>query len=121
MRVDLEETAPGASFRSDVCVIGAGIMGLLLAQRLAAGGLDVSLLEAGGLELESRSQDLYAAEMRGEPHAGTTEGRFRTFGGSSIRWGGQLLPYAPEIFAARGVVGGMGWPITETDLEKYDP
>jgi choline dehydrogenase-like flavoprotein len=121
MRIDLEDAASGTSFRSDVCIVGAGVMGLLLAEKLARSGLEVSLLEAGGLELEPRSQALYETEMRGETHLGTTEGRFRAFGGSSIRWGGQLLPYSPEVFASRAAVGGASWPVSETDLEKYYP
>jgi choline dehydrogenase-like flavoprotein len=119
MRVDLEDVATGTAFRSDVCVIGAGVMGLLLANKLAGYGLEVSLLEAGGLELESRSQALYESEMRGETHLGTTEARFRTFGGSSIRWGGQLLPYSTEVFTSRPAVGGASWPISEADFENY--
>jgi hypothetical protein len=35
------------------------------------------------LELEDRSQALYQAKMAAMQHLGSTEGRFRTFGGSS--------------------------------------
>jgi choline dehydrogenase-like flavoprotein len=121
MRRDLDrETAP-AKFCSDVCVIGAGIAGLILARRLASHGFEVHLLEAGGETLESRSQCLFEAEMRGAFHQGTRTGRFRVFGGSSTRWAGQLLPYPSELFQARRSVGGIGWPISESDLTQYYP
>src|SRR5476649_1862888 len=96
MRNVLEIIPSGTQFQSEICIVGAGVAGLLLAQKLADDGIEVHLLEAGGEDLEQRSQDLYQGEMRGALHTGTTEGRFRTFGGSSTRWAGQLLPYPDE-------------------------
>ena len=112
MHIDLDHTAPQSS-SSTVCIVGAGIAGLILATRLAAAGIHVHLLEAGGLELEPRSQALFATEQPATPHLGVTEGRFRTFGGSSTRWGAQLLPFTPDIF--------NDWPISEADLTPYYP
>lgn len=98
MLVDLEEVeAQSEPIRSQVCIIGAGLAGLLLAQRLAAAGIGVALLEAGGRTLEDRSQRIYEARMARLKHDGTCEGRFRLLGGTSTRWGGQLMPYTAEI------------------------
>jgi choline dehydrogenase-like flavoprotein len=111
MHIDLDLVESGRGFRARFCVVGGGIAGLLVATRLAERGHEVLLLEAGGLEPEERSQKLYEAEMGGADHAGTTEGRFRTFGGSSTRWGGQLLPYTADIFEP--------WPIAESDVAPF--
>jgi hypothetical protein len=46
-------------YTSAVCIIGGGIAGLVLARALAANGTEVLVLEAGGLELEDRSQILF--------------------------------------------------------------
>lgn len=121
MQIDLEEVSPGTEFESDVCVIGAGVAGLLLSRKLAGYGFRVHLLEAGGKKLEERSQDLYKSEMRGVFHQGATEGRFRTFGGASTRWGGQLLSYPDEVFQKRELFGHIGWPISEADIRAYYP
>ena len=113
MHVDVEQLGADAAPEAEFCVVGGGVAGLVLARRLAAAGRQVMVLEAGGLEFEERSQAFYAAEMTAEMHRGSTEGRFRTFGGSSTRWGGQLLPYTADIFAAGG------WPIGEEVVTPY--
>jgi choline dehydrogenase-like flavoprotein len=119
MKIDLDAVPSETEFKSEICIIGAGIAGLLLANRLAGYGLQVHLLEAGGMSLEERSQALYKSEMQGVIHNGTTEGRFRTFGGSSTRWGGQILSYTDEVFQTREMLDNIGWPISEADIRTY--
>ncbi len=119
MHIDLDQSRAKRSFHSSVCIIGGGIAGLILATRLADRGIDVHLLEAGGLEFEQRSQDLYKAEMSAGNHRGSNEGRFRTFGGSSTQWGGQLLPFTPDIFDPPPGSPSIPWPIQEWDLAPY--
>jgi choline dehydrogenase-like flavoprotein len=119
MHIDLEQLEAGATPRAEFCVVGGGVAGLILARRLAAAGRQVMVLEAGGLELEERSQALYAAEMPAERHGGSTEGRFRTFGGSSTRWGGQLLPFSADVFTPPAGSAAPAWPIGEEALLPY--
>jgi choline dehydrogenase-like flavoprotein len=113
MQIDLERHEVEAeAVRSQVCIVGAGIAGLTLAHRLSALGIDVVLLEAGGQTIDENSQSVFAgAQLTGHPHLGTTEGRFRVLGGSSLRWGGQLLPLSSELDPA--------WPITAADLAPF--
>jgi choline dehydrogenase-like flavoprotein len=119
MLIDLHQFSSDTLPQADICIVGGGIAGLVLADSLKGSGLKVCLLEAGGLFLESRSQDLYAAEIIGHPHSGTTDGRFRMLGGSSTRWGGQILPLANHDFSQRSHVPESGWPIAPEDLEPY--
>ena len=119
MHVDLDTTAASQSFNAPICIIGGGIAGLVLATRLATRGIDVHLLEAGGLILEERSQALYNPEMGRERHTGCFDGRFRTFGGSSTRWGGQLLPFTEDIFGPAPGCPSLPWPIHAAELAPY--
>ena len=124
MHVDLDGAQPQAapaSCDSTVCIVGAGIAGLILATRLAAAGLHVHLLEAGSLQQEERSQAFYAAEQTADTHKGVTDGRFRTFGGSSTRWGAQILPFTPDIFDPLPGTPSLPWPIRASELTPYYP
>jgi choline dehydrogenase-like flavoprotein len=120
--VDLEEVeAQPESIRAQVCIIGAGVAGHSLAQRLVTAGIDVALLEAGGRFHEERSQSIYNARMARLKHSGTHEGRFRLLGGSSTRWGGQLLPYTAEILQPPSSLPSHGWPLTIDEVALFYP
>ena len=112
MEIDLATVeAPVEVVRSQVCVVGAGIAGLVLARKLAMRGVDVVVLEAGGRSIEDAGQGLFAAaELKGQAHLGTTEGRFRVFGGTSLRWGGQVLSMAAD---------GDRWPVSAGELKPF--
>lgn len=117
--IDLHALPAGQEFQSDLLIVGAGIAGLVLADAMRGSGRQVDVLEAGGESLEPESQALYAAEMAATPHLGTTEGRFRVYGGSSTRWGGQLLPLAAHDFAQRPHVPHSGWSLDPSQLSPY--
>lgn len=123
MYVDLDsadaEACCSRPYRSRVCIAGAGVAGIILASSLALKGIEVHLLEGGGLEPEESSQELYSARTEGAPHCGTTQGRFRTFGGSSTRWGGQMLPYTEDVFHPPNELGLPGWPLDAREIEPY--
>lgn len=102
----------------DVCVIGAGAAGMVLAVQLLRAGRSVVLLESGGLQLEAASQDLYRSEVTGQRHTGVHDGRFRTWGGTTTRWGGQILELEPIDFAQRDWIAGSGWPISKDELRN---
>ena len=105
----------------DICIIGAGIAGLTIAWALRQSGLKVVLIEGGGMADEARSQSLYdtSVEFADQVNNGVSNGRFRVFGGSGTRWGGQLIPPADYELAPRAAVNGIVWPITPAALKPY--
>ena len=116
---DLLRDAPGAGLVSNVLIVGAGAAGIALAVELGRLGKTVTLLEGGGAGLEDDSQDPYRSEVTGLAHRGVHEGRVRVKGGTTTRWGGQILELQEIDFAPRPWVPGSGWPITKEDLRPF--
>ncbi len=112
MEIDLEHVqddlaASSPALQAEVCVVGGGIAGLTLAHSLAVHGTDVLLVEAGGTQEGAASEA--AAVFPEEIHAGTAHDRVRALGGTSLTWGGQLLP----------VLDFEGWPVSAEQLAPY--
>jgi choline dehydrogenase-like flavoprotein len=119
MLADLRSDDLPGLLDTDVCIVGAGPVGISLAIDLSRQGLDVVMLESGGRAIDPALQDLYRSTNVGRQHNGINLGRYRAFGGTSTRWGGQILPFGRIDFERRTWVEGSGWPITFEDLEPY--
>lgn len=105
--------------KADVCIVGAGAAGICLAVELNRLGKRVLLLEGGGPEIEVASQEPYRSELAGLPHQGIHSGRFRSYGGSTTKWGGQILELDDIDFEKREWVAGSGWPLTKQELTPF--
>jgi choline dehydrogenase-like flavoprotein len=117
--LDLEENQ---TVRSQICVIGAGPAGVILTLELAKAGLDVILLESGGLEAgEPYSADLKGTLVNARHHAGLDECRSRQLGGTSAQWAGRCVPLDPIDFEHRDYAENSGWPIEFEDLARFYP
>ena len=80
MRIDLEDAAHGTKFQSDVCIVGGGVAGLILARKLGELGKTVHLLEAGGpTGRNAQPGSLQCRDSRRAPsrHDGRTTPRLR--------------------------------------------
>lgn len=114
------EKQPGL-LHSDILVIGAGTVGLLMAADLAKRGLIVTVLEAGPTSLNGESQKFFeTARNIGLNLEGLHLGRFRALGGTSNFWGGQLVRFDPLVFGEREwVSSNVAWPIAYQDVAPY--
>lgn len=112
---------PPAGTVFDVCVVGAGPVGLSLALEAAARGLHVLLLEAGtqagaGIAATGRST---AEVLDTAHHAPLDRVTVSAFGGTSWLWGGRCVPFEDVDFEVRDHVPHSGWPISAADLSAY--
>lgn len=119
MIIDLEQVADGHLWlNSDICIVGGGAAGVTIAKTLLDRGIDICLLEAGGMKIEQDQQALLAGESIGAPIR-LDEGRFRRFGGATGSWTGRCAKLDPIDFERRDWVPGSGWPIALQDLDPY--
>jgi choline dehydrogenase-like flavoprotein len=102
----------------DVCVVGSGPAGITIARRLAAQGLDVALMEAGGFEITAEAQDPYVGENVGLDYLDLDALRLRVFGGSSGHWSGRCRTLDALDFTALPH-RQHAWPIGKTELDPY--
>ncbi len=105
--------------RTDVCIVGAGAAGIAIASELSGHSCRVALLESGDFKFRHRPQSLYLGEQIGMPNFSTGLSRFRTFGGSTTRWGGQCRPLDALDFEPRDGIPHSGWPFDLAYLEPY--
>ncbi len=117
---DAQNLEEGTVLTADLCIVGAGAAGIVLARELRGSGLTVCVLESGGLEPEEQTQKLYRGTNLDERHQISLEDcRTRQFGGSTHCWGGWCKPLEADDFEKRDWFPGSGWPVTLQDLAPY--
>jgi choline dehydrogenase-like flavoprotein len=116
---DLLKETSSPSFTADICIVGAGAAGITLAVEFARKGKKVLLLEGGGALREDSSQALYDSEIVGLTHRGIHTGRIRVKGGTTVRWGGQILELEAHDFTQRPGIPDSGWPFPKTELTPF--
>jgi choline dehydrogenase-like flavoprotein len=121
MLADLTSLDDGATIGADVAIIGAGPAGITLAMELLGTGLEVALIESGGLDYEDDTQVLYDGDVTGLIYFPLDSARLRYLGGSSNHWDGQSVPLQPIDFIHRPWVPLSGWPIAYEEYARYLP
>jgi choline dehydrogenase-like flavoprotein len=123
---------------TEVCIIGAGAAGGIIAAELGRRGVNVVVLEAGPRHRFERRADYARAILKGDepwrtPLAAldryTTAGsvpyylnpkRARGVGGSTLYWEGYAFRFHPDDFKLRTRHGiADDWPLSYDDLEPY--
>ncbi|MGF6374462.1 choline dehydrogenase-like flavoprotein [Paraburkholderia sp. RAU6.4a] len=99
---------------ADFIVIGAGTVGLPISVLLARKtGATVICLETGGLRQEEDTHPLNEVVQQGMFYKGASHGRFRCLGGTSMRWGGALIPFQNSDLC------NAHWPISLDELTPF--
>ncbi len=125
---------------AEVCIIGAGPAGGLIADRLAADHT-VVVLDAGPrfdpsdrLERQERAirpsydrPDVWDGDPERDAHAASGEwfyplnhARVKGIGGSTLHWQGMVMRLHEDDFNSKSTRGvGVDWPIDYADLQPY--
>jgi choline dehydrogenase-like flavoprotein len=128
MIVDARTVPSDKNIETDLCIVGGGVAGLTLARELSGQQFRVCVLESGGYDPDSQTQDLCAGDNVGLPYFPLNTARSRNLGGSCYRWllelgngqmGARLHPLDEIDFEEREWVPYSGWPFQKSHLDPY--
>ena len=104
----------------DVCVVGAGPVGIALALACERQGLSVLLLESGRERPDRFAATLNAGHVvKTRHHAPTDIAMCRGLGGTSRWWGGRCVPLDDIDFARRPHLPRSAWPIPHEEIARW--
>lgn len=114
------ETSTHQPLVADICIVGAGPVGIALALECDRLGLSVILLESGGEQPSPQTADLSRAQIADPSrHAAMDVASCRALGGTSRWWGGRCVPYDDIDFAERSFVPDTAWPIAHAAIQPW--
>lgn len=116
---DLKNMANTNTLHADICIVGAGAAGSVLALELAKSNSKIVLLESGGAQPDRHTQSLHDLENTGLPLREGFVSRVREYGGSCNTWTGRAMLYQPIDFEKKKWVPQSGWPLRLLDLKTY--
>ena len=130
MLVDARRVPKGETLETEICIVGAGPAGIVLAKELIGQDFRVCLLETGGFEPDPEIQALAdgAGDTIGDFYPGAIYMRQRQYGGTSHAWnidmgnkkqGVRYVTLDPIDFEKRDWLPYSGWAITKSDLDPY--
>ena len=119
MIIHTDSLPDGSIIDSDVCIVGAGPVGLQIGRLLTRSGVKVVIAESGEEKPSLRAQDLNIGSQTGRNAGNLRDIRIRQFGGTMHVWGGNCRPLDPIDFQVRDWVPNSGWPISFSDLQPY--
>lgn len=125
---DGRQIAQDATLDCDVCIVGAGPIGLTIALEFIETPLNVLVLESGGLDVGTDRDDLSALAEGGYHGPNDHITAHRRFGGNSSEWiqilsagrlGVRFGEFQAVDFEPREGIANSGWPIRFDDLKPY--
>ena len=127
----------GGVIEADLAIVGAGPVGLAIADSCARAGIDVLLLESGLEQQDDRHEALNAVECltpKDTAARATFHGpqvplwsdasqaygvRCRGLGGSTQGWAGKSACFDPLDFEQREWIAHSGWPLGRDELAPH--
>jgi choline dehydrogenase-like flavoprotein len=104
----------------DICVVGAGPVGIALALACERNGRSVLVLESGHEQPDRFAATLTAGHVvDAGRHAAPDIAICRGLGGTSRWWGGRCVPLDDVDFAKRPHLPDAAWPIAHQEISRW--
>lgn len=119
MFIDLLALEDSPNLEADICIVGAGPAGISMARSFLGTNIDVLVLESGGFEYDSATQELCDGENVGLNYFDLMSARLRYLGGSSNHWDNWCGELQPIDYAKRPWVPYSGWPFGPSEMKPW--
>lgn len=116
---DLYTIKENINLTTQVCIVGAGTVGIYLAKKLRDKNIEVILLESGDNVVKTPEEFQLESVQKGISYSGAENGRGIGLGGTSALWGGQMIPLVESDFKERNYIGFNKWPISYEEVKKF--
>lgn len=116
---DASGIEPGSVLTTDVCVVGGGATGLVVAEVLAEAGCDVIVLERGGRHSARFEHAQNVIEDVGHPVGPIHRRRRLALGGAGRVWSGVSLELEDLDLHSRPGVVDASWPFGRDELDRH--
>jgi choline dehydrogenase-like flavoprotein len=104
----------------EICIVGAGPVGLALALEFERLGRSVVVLESGSDQVSADLADISLATIADpKRHAPMALAACRAFGGTSWAWGGRCVAFDDIDFRERAYVPHSGWPLDHDEIRPW--
>lgn len=114
-----KEFKTAQKIEADLCIVGGGVAGIVLANELLSKFSNIIILEAGGEDYSAESQELYKSNSFPANYRDPMYSRLRFMGGTSNHWLNNTSPLSTIDFEKRDWVPESGWPISFDELNPY--
>jgi len=114
---DASEPSNEEHIETDLCIVGAGPVGISIARKLRGNGYQICLLESGGRHPERRAQQLNRCQSTGYPiqlYIARACVRVHIPGGGDPTRPGPLVPWIRETSRH-----DSGWPFDRAHLSPF--
>jgi choline dehydrogenase-like flavoprotein len=117
--LNAENFSEPKEFSCDICIVGAGVAGIVVARELLGSNKSIIMMESGHELYNESIQNLYKSNRKPKIFPDTSVSRLRMLGGSSNHWGNSTERLDPIDFEKRGWVPNSGWPFSYSTLEPF--
>lgn len=107
-------------FEADVCIIGAGIAGQIIAKIIGEKGLKTLILESGEEKINEEIESLNYINLENLSQIRKNhKNRIRQIGGSANLWANRILKMSEVDFIEKENLKLKGWPIKFEELNEF--
>lgn len=121
MIINLKDLKKYNRIQSKICIIGAGTVGLFLANQLRLNKIPVTILEAGEENIKNNISSSFNYEFTNSTYGKDILKKKHLLGGASTLWGGQMLPLQKSDIINRNYINLKSWVIKYKEIEKFFP